>query len=558
MMLPFGTPFGKRPAALVGALLGSGLASTLWGCLWLYDLLKKNCGSTPDCVALGADFADKVCVQNLCVAVQSQGCTSNAECIDAEGNYGEPSACFDRRCVPLKTASCPVVLPVTRDLWKENLRSNDPLILGAFATIPPELIGMQLRNYDLALTEFTDKVTGLPASGGGRRRLVMVVCKSNFEGRSELDASMAHLADDLKVPGLVSGLLADDLQYAFESKGLSSNMFFMSPLESDSTLALMADDGLVWHVGPGGDYVGRAYAPLLTRTLTYLNVPDTVRVATVVASDLRYLADVASTVQAAPDKGGIRFNGKTAAENLSDANYKPLSIVSSYTDPDAPLSDQIAALLDFKPHVIVAATADEFLDKVVPSVERQWPAGGQAKPFYLLSPYHYNNPELPPLLANLPEVRQRLIGVNGPSAVDQTLYNAYQFAFDLAWPEVAGRRGYENFYDAAYYLIYAAAGAGNLLVNGQDLKRGMTRLLSGTRYDMGPAQMGQALQALQVAGISLQGTLGPPNFDLNSGARQAVGSAWCVDSAGQQRADVMRYDDASGNMVGTMPCFAGF
>jgi hypothetical protein len=450
-----------------------------------------------------------------------------------------------------------VVLPVTRDLWNTNMRSANPLILGGFATIPPELIGMQLRNYDLALTELTDRVEGLPASGGARRPLVMVVCRANFAERAELDASMAHLANDLHVPGIVSALLADDLQRAFESVGLGANMFFMSPLESDSTLTTLQDDGLVWHVGPGGDFVAKAYAPLLRRTLTYLNPSGAVRVASVVASDLRYLSDVASTIQATPANGGIMFNGKTLAENLTDGNYKPIAVTSAYTDPEASLASQAQEILTFQPQVVLGVAAEEFLSKIAPILETQWPTG-QARPFYLLSPYHFNNPQLVTLLQNFPTVRQRIVGVNGPSALDQTLYNSYQIAFDTAWPEVAGQRGYENFYDAVYYLMYAAVGAGNVLTTGQDLKRGMLRLLSGTAFDMGPSDMAQAVQALQLGPISLQGTLGPPDFDVNTGARQSVGSAWCVDSGGHQRSDVLRLDSGSGEMVGTFPCFTGF
>jgi hypothetical protein len=156
-------------------------------------------------------------------------------------------------------------------------------------------------------------------------------------------------------------------------------------------------------------------------------------------------------------------------------------------------------------------------------------------------------------------VRTRFAGVNGASALDQTLYNTYQIAFDTAYPEVAGQRGYENFYDAAYYLIYSAAAAGSVQsLGGDDLARGMGRLLTGPSWGVGYADIPYALSALQTGKITLNGTDGPPSFDPGTGAKLGPGSVWCVDSSLKQRADVLRYDPTSQALTGTFPCFTGF
>jgi hypothetical protein len=67
-----------------------------------------------------------------------------------------------------------------------------------------------------------------------------------------------------------------------------------------------------------------------------------------------------------------------------------------------------------------------------------------------------------------------------------------------------------------------------------------------------------ALQSSSQATIALSGTDGPPTFDPGTGAKLGPGSIWCVDSSSKQRADVLRYDDASQTLVGTFPCFSGF
>jgi hypothetical protein len=305
----------------------------------------------------------------------------------------------------------------------------------------------------------------------------------------------------------------------------------------------------------------RAYAPLLTRTLQHLNVTSA-RVATVVASDVRYLSDMLNTIQQTPDKYGISFNGKSVTDATAD-EYLSLAEAAPYTD-------QTTALLAFKPHVIIADTGTEFLTKIIPVLEANWDAAapGQAHPFYLLSPFQYNSQELQSLVAANPQIKTRLAGVNGPAAEDQTLYKTYTRAWDTAYPMKAGVRGYENFYDAAYYLTYAAAAAarGGTQSTGVDLARGMQLLLTGPGrplHSVGTEDMPSAMRDLTTGPITLNGTLGPPDFDPSSGTRQAAGSVWCVDSANVTQSDVLRYSNPSGTavdatLVGTFPCIAGF
>jgi hypothetical protein len=577
----------------------------LGGCSLLRDLSADQCELDSDCDAL-PQFKGRQCVAGVCLGptmssgggdsgggdsagssatsgsdagspsggMSTQGgsggsapvaeCKTNGDCLDK--NF-DPSMCVNGSCVPLLSDDCPVILPVTEDLWNTNLRTDNPLILGAFANIPTNLIGPQIRNYDLALTEFTHKVGTLPGSGSKRRGLVAVVCRgTNYGTQAHLDAAAAHLIDDLKVPGIISALLANDLQHVFETKAHDADVMMMSPAESDSTLVSLKDDGLIWQMLPGGGAVAVTYAPLVDRTVDYLvgngtltSASDTVRVALVTATDVRFLQDQTQTIT-----DTVKFNGKSVADNLNDGNFKSIGITSVYGNKNADLTTQIQAVLNFKPHIIIADAADEFLSKMIPAIESGWAAaaGSQNKPFYLLSPYHFNNPAMASMLQTNASVRLRFAGVNVASAVDQTLYNTYQIAFSAAYPEATDELGYENFYDAAYYLIYSAAAAGNVAsLSGDDLARGMGRLLSGPAYGVGQKDIPNALQALQSssqAKITLNGTDGPPSWDPGTGGKIGAGSVWCIDSSNKQRADVLRYDDTSKMLTGTLPCFANF
>ncbi len=566
-MRPPSTIVSQRPhrwraaARLAGCT--AAVAAALWAsaCSLLYDLDTAQCSTNLDCTNRGEGFEFLICIDSLC-QVDPEDCTTHAECLDRPGQFGA-TACVDRRCEDLTTAECPVVLPQD-DLYLEHLR-EDPqtLILGGFAQIEAaSLTGLALRNYDLALTELYNEQQGLPGASTPRR-VIMVACDNSFESSAELDASMVHLADTLKVPGIASALLADDLQRAFQSKGLPNEIFFMSPLDADSTLTTLQDSGLVWFTLPGSESISRAYKPLLERTLAHLSLTEPARVALVVATDVRFLDDMAATVTR-----DVVFNQKSAVDNLAEGNFLQVQIISINTNMTADLTGQIQSLLDFKPHVIIAAADREFLDGMVPLIENRWDedARTQPPPFYLLSPFHFGNPGLS-TVRTLPGVRQRLVGVNAPSSENQTLLGRYRLAWDAAYEEttsIGNRHNYDNYYDAAYYLIYAAAARNpNGLTSGQDLRLGMNELLAGNQvFGVGKDEMSQAFFALSQDDITLNGLLGPPNWNRN-GARFDTGSLWCMPATGLLP-DVVRYDydEASGTITGRgefpATCIDGF
>jgi hypothetical protein len=540
---PFRTPWRRVTsivALCVGALSGAGWGT---GCSVIYDLETQQCESTADCTAMGGVFSDLECVNNLCQLPAITGCQSNAECIDQEGDGFRPYACIDRACVSLLSSECPTMLPQENEVGLTNLREDDDtLILAGTGVIDDTaVLDVRLMNYDLALTELETYVGGL---GAGGRQVVMLGCKATYDSNDELDRMMTHLVDELKVPGLVAAMGADDLQRAWTEKGDAANLFFMSPLESDPTLATLMDRGLMWHIGPGADVVARAYAPLLTRVIDHLAVAGTVKVATVLTPDYRFLNNVMLTVESPPAQYGLLFNGMSVAQNRSAGNYRGVSISA---DADESAATQVQDLVTFQPTVIVSAADTKFLQAVVPAIEADWPVG-VAKPFYLLSPFNYNDAALQDLIANERELASRMLGVNWAAAPDSTAYDAYVGRWQFAYPENRDDLGYENFYDAAYYLIYAAAAAGQNLQSGANIAQGMSRLLTGPAYSVGPDRMGQAMGILSVpsASIELDGTLGPPNFNLD-GTRNAPGSIWCIDSAGVFHPDWLRYVPGAGD-----------
>jgi hypothetical protein len=339
-------------------------------------------------------------------------------------------------------------------------------------------------------------------------------------------------------------------------------MFFVSSQESDSSLNALLDSGLVWQMLPGGTSLAKAYKPVVERTLVYLqnmsSLTGTARIAQVTTPDIRLLSDMSGVAQSDPPDG-IFFNGMSVLDNLRADNFLGLTTPSSLANSTADLSAQVESLLAFRPHVIISSGYSEFLTKIIPALEQQWDgrASGQAHPFYILSPYQYNR--VSAVLAQFPTVQQRVIGLNAPAAADSTLYNQYVIRFKQAYSSVLDYEGKENFYDSAYYLLYAAAAAAPTLTDGASMVTGMGRLLNGDQHYVGPMDMGNALGALgRGANITLNGAGGPPNFNVATGGRDDVASVWCVDSTKNTKPDVLRYQASDGTMQGTFPCFPDY
>lgn len=545
---------------LARVLLVAGAAGGLASCSVLYDLGADQCNADTDCPLLGEAFESYVCEEHVCVP--PGGCETNADCM---GEYGEsiglirddPAICRQRQCIPLRSDECPQVLPIgDGSRAAELLRSSEtPVILGGFAELTTGSgIITGVRNYDFALTELADAVGGLPGAAGGVRPVVMVVCQGDTDDNAVLDAAMDHLADTLRVPAVVSSLVGANLPHVFNYKGLSAGMFFMSTQEADVSLERLQDQNLLWHMLPGGKSLGASYAPLLTRTLAYLSPSEPARVALAYTPTIPLLTDLALAATDTPANGGITFNEVGVIENTDAGLFQQITMPAS--------DEQIDALLAFRPHVILVAAASDFLNNVLPDIENGWPtgAGAPARPFYVLSPYNYNSGPLRTALENFPDIRTRALGLNAASAVDRTLYGIYRGDF-LTYDSGSWQEGWENYYDAVYYTLYAGA---RVSATGQDFAQGMSQLLSG-RDTIPVGKRGLRDGGLGLVSgnqrITLEGTLGPPDFDALTGTRKGPGSAWCIEPGDPPVyiSDVLRYDTADNTMQGTMPptCIPG-
>jgi hypothetical protein len=489
-------------------------------------------------------------------------CESHKQCFDWNGD-DEPFACVGGKCVALTTPDCPLVLPV-KDTQYNALKSSDAIVLGAFSHVSDSKeLNNSSQNYDLALTELMEETNGIPAAGGKRRQIVMVVCHYDYPTQDGLLAPARHLIQDLHVPGIVAGLGADDLQYVFDEVGLEHGTFFMSPRAPDQNLLDHGDDGLMWHMLSGPREMSVTYAPLLDLAITHqrnlgvIAPEEEVRVALVTSTQERALGDIGTAVH-----DEIRFNGRTSAEN-SPENFLAVSTTSLETDGSLDLSRVAREILTLNPHVIISAAGLEMID-IIPIVEALWADETHRRPFYLLSPHQYARPDFLSELLNhwTPEpdapLHRRIAGINWAAAADRSVYEVYARELTMNYANVKLPVSGENFYDAAYYLLYATAAAGNPL-SGKRIAQGMERLLSGSQsFDVGRRDLNAALTTLYTSSnntIELIGSMGPPAFN-SAGGRSEAGSVYCINSLPEYIPDGLRYDPGSDRLTGTFPCWA--
>jgi hypothetical protein len=519
--------------------------------LWLV----MSCGRV-----LGADgfrFDEPACEAAECEESDAE-CSVHRDCNELGT---PPSLCVRGACALLKNdaeridhipGECELVLGA------ESLRGPDPLfVFGALSNFRAGTeAAAATKSYALAVKDFAS--IGVTIAGV-QHAPVAVVCDVGLVDDVSLDRTFDHLTQTLGLNVIVAPLPAARLRRSFERLQRNERgVLILSPLESSEAFSGIADDGLLWHMTPSGREIAAVYPPLLVRVEAHLRAQGITRPLklALLASEDPADVEIADMVDAA-----LALNGKTPAENYRAGNYRTYVIKGSFA-----YRSTMEALLESQPDIIVGITSPELLGWLQ-VLEQSWPAsnGTRQLPFYVLSPKHAGaDPIYTPFnsLRTVPAIHRRIVGVNFASDIE--LYDQYVRRLGAIYPEVPadelGAGG--NFYDAAYFAIYAASASGELNPSGPSLAAGMQRLIGGgVEFPVGTAHIPRAMRVLAVSegGISLRGTLGAPNFDVATGMRSGSGSVWCIEAKAPERFayryDVLRWNDAGDALVGDFPCF---
>ena len=303
--------------------------------------------------------------------------------------------------------------------------------------------------------------------------------------------------------------------------------------------------------------------------------PDAVplRVTMIYSTDstMSDMHDVLKTVDNKHPEAQLTFNNKSIADN--GGNYREAEIDSADVATTPDVSNGINDLENYPPHLVLAIATREFPASVMQGVEDLWPQNGTSKgvirPYDLMSHLIYNTVDLTNRtqanFSKTPPLHMRVAGVNYAEAQDphsKTLYNAYLSTLQqVNTGNALSLVGTENYYDAAYYLLYSiAAAARNNALTSVGRYQGRFHATrhrhdSGSAYsvDVGPSAIQATVGNLvgnPVYSMALWGTMGYPNFNTTLGTRISQTSAWCVQqkdasSTGTYQPDGLVYDATS-------------
>jgi branched-chain amino acid transport system substrate-binding protein len=479
-------------------------------------------------------------------------CATNRDCSGRHGGAPwicrkEPAADL-RRCVALESEDCKVLGD------REDVENDATLWFGTMypTTGPRASYGIVAeRGADLGRRDFMQIAHGLPSLrwDGPVRPVGLVVCND----ANDAARAAHHLVDDVGVPAVI-GVVPSQEIVDLATKIFVPNHVLVAT-ESRSPLI-----GSIPHPPGENRLIFRTYL-----TESVMAIPVSLLVSDVIEPNLAKagVTGASTPVRVAlirPDSTGalsaadhvfakLRFNGKSALENGD--SYRQFV----FKDPDH-ASEAVAALVAFRPHVVIYLGGSEIIRPVLEPIEKTWEPAAKVRPLYVSNTGLYGS-DWAEFIGRNAERRRRFFGIAPPSV---TLANARMtMRYNEVFPDPITPDRSPASYDAFYMLAYAAiASAGR---SGPELAAGVGRLTPpGQQIDVGPTQILQGVEALRTAGrFDLAGIMTRLDFDLTTGESTGdlVITCFGVDATGMATDSVdsgLRYDAASGRLVGRLAC----
>jgi hypothetical protein len=487
-------------------------------------------------------------------------CTTTAECTGDSSNLHLCRG--DHACAPLLSDDCPIVYG--------NSQDRLAIGFGAYTHIDPNDIDQSptrgstpVRDYELAVQELNN-AGGLPDRTGARHPLFVVVCNRDPGDSAHIPRTVDHLVSDLGLTAIVADLAPDDLAQAFQ-RVRDKHIFWISPGPQTQELADLDPAGLLWNLLGSPREVAPIYPALLTRLIARIQPSP--------GSKLR-IAVVRSTDPSEPTRALLDDLFNDVGPRIHTQELMAIADILSY-DIDAAhtVQDVVNQLVADSPHIVISMAGTQFtnnttnaeINGVVAALERLIGATpvDHPRPYYIFNPVNFAERDgLSRILFNSVQSSapyQRFLGVNVARTDDRTLYNDYLNALKDFFPAAEGET--ESWYDAVYYLAYSMYVAGlEQPLDGARIRSGMLSLLAGTAYSVGPGNIPNVLAALGNSSSSIQlvGTVGPPIFYTDTGARAGKGALFCFDEVDSVHPQVQVYDATTGTWSGTFDCYPGF
>ncbi len=439
-------------------------------------------------------------------------CSTHAQCTAKASSAGNEvvARCVEGSCVELLSEDCKTVTG-------DPLEETSVLVGSLFATTGAQGATNLQREQSarLAIEEVNSK-GGVPSSGSGHRKLVMLSCDA-----ANLTRAAKHLVDDLHVPAMVGPNTSQDTINVSNEVTVPGGTVVLSPTAVASSIIDLIDDDLTWLMVPTD--VQRA--PLMIQQIGELE------------SNLKAEREVSTL------KLGIVYRddalGEGTRTSLSDLSFNGQKLSAQldrtvWIDGYQPAKPESLTIIVDKyvaamPDIIVLAGTAEAVSAVMKPLEERWTGDTAKRPHYVVID-STKVPDLITLATNNEDLRRRVRGTGVTTGENEGIFENFKIAYEGKYSSLPTASGTGPAYDAAYAIAFALAATGDQPISGQAIAAGLRRLGKGTtKVEVTPNNTLAAFSALQRGDeIRALGTFGPLDWDTNGAVTGGTIEMWCI------------------------------
>jgi hypothetical protein len=504
------------------------------GCSVVTNETAIQCVSEQDCLSRGPAFVGTTCDATtktcLKVAADQDLCTTNRQCIDRAG--GVPAICRkkDRKCATLQTPECPTVHQTAGQLLDDNA-----IVIGALTPAGHTELGDNMEAaMALAHKDLSTSARGLPQVEGssGVRPLVILSCREfNAGGFDSLNRAANHLAKTVNVPVVIGPVDPANDNFVLNEVFIPNRVLSILPTIVSTSLTQLPGSTqtspLVWGVEITDSGTTNAAQELVSGYLeaqvrAQPGFTGPVRIALMLEDNFFGQGGAAKMEQK------LRFNNKSAVENLSDGNYLRVS-VGNLIDPvgnpapDQKVAEAVGAVLKFNPHIVLHSYAPAAIPKAFFGLAFAWP--GNVPHAYHVDLLHTWTAFAPLLdvLTAVPPLRERVFAPathvpdDAKARMGPWLIRFKQDNLSLNSATAEGTI-VQVWYDATFLAAYAIAANRGKPLTGENLAATLPQFLAGPAVVTGPDDVNKAFSLLNSGQtIDLAGLSGAMNLDPRTG-----------------------------------------
>lgn len=531
-----GSRLGRARTFGALAVIGSALAVGSGACSVATNTTAVQCTSEAECQNLGPAFAGTTCdkATKTCVKVSEEQdlCSSNQQCIEKAGGVDSICRKRDRKCVVLTSPECPSVLKQAGQLL-----TDDAIVIGSINPAGATELGDPMEKaVEFAQLEFSKQVRGLPSVDPAKtdpRPLVVVSCREfGTDGYDSMVRAAVHLAKNVQVPLVIGPVDAANCALTAGEVLNPARILSIFPIGQSPFLQTLpnpiAPTPITWSLGYDDANITNAAAEFTKKKLEVdiraKNGDKAVKVVVLVEDNFQ-----GQTSTELLEKK-LFFNGKSAADNLSDGNYLRLSIGDQLDPvknpvPEATVAKALVALYQFKPDIVFHAYAPKAIPTTFIPLLVQWPQDlPRAYHMDLIATFKAFTPVNE--IVDALRYHGRVFSVTTHVVREPAgRHDQFKSRFIQQYPQFTNVPGIDTalihfWYDATYMAAYSIVANGNKPLTGENLAATLPRLLppGGGRIETGPGDITKAFGILQSGqGIDLDGLSGDMNVDTRTG-----------------------------------------